>query len=948
MKKKYFGFLWMLLASLSTGMAQTYSLHALTDAEFEAGGNTYWSFEKYDAATGIYSPFTTYGDSGRVNYFDRYNPERYASYPIMSNPEVLSDPYPVKRNSWFNDKNDYLYVGRDYPDGTPLLNLGYWTSIPSTTRGYEVYSAPTAVGGTFRNAAITFTVPANGYYRVDMSVLREDNIRVEEMHVIQRFRYEGQNTVPDVSRINQGFAYGKGGTTADDPSIVIPSAPENPTVGEVRYAAQTPVSETFYIYAKAGDKISFEADARGVYVNNNVRDLWARTKWTNLTLTVTDETTAKTDPGKFVDPYAEDQEALKELGDLLDRAEALIGAFSSNTYPQAALNTLQAIFEAIDNAYADIRALEAAGFIEQLQTAIDNYLASAYGLKVKYDFNDVTDNIVPDASGSGNDGTLYNEASIISMGKYNVLNLGNGTGYLDMGATAGNVVATMGNYTISAYYHVDTLASLSGNGHFLWTFSTQTANSAAAGQYIYYQLSKQRHTIASSGWNSEKAIELGTATPKSEWQHVVYRQTGTKGELYINGQKVLESAEDNPIPQPMGTIATATPYNWIARPAFSNDNYLKNTLVYDFRLYNQAVEIDSISRWAELVADLNHELNYGSQGDFSQLTALIAQYNAILATISIGDGVGQYPEAAKTEFGDAIATAQIFVNANTGSQYLIDAKIAELKAEYDVFTNKVGVTVVYPASAGETQYNFESGLYYIEVGDYYLTMPETGAVNTYLELRTYISNDDKLHNNQVWNVQYNPTKSDLTTDPPQALYSFVSGKEVWDADGSWHMDEVGRMKEGNTEVTQSETGANWDWREHRIYFNGTAYSFVNNHNSKAIVFANETENEQPQSLDNKKFNFRFRTIDDVVADPKRPNAIPVLTAGNKAQIAGGRGEILVLGAKAGDGIAVYDISGRLVKTLKAGNNESRFNIGSGLYIVRIAGQTAVAGKVIVR
>jgi hypothetical protein len=343
---------------------------------------------------------------------------------------------------------------------------------------------------------------------------------------------------------------------------------------------------------------------------------------------------------------------------------------------------------------------------------------------------------------------------------------------------------------------------------------------------------------------------------------------------------------------------------------------------------------------------LNHELNYGSQGDFSPLTALIAQYNAFLATVSIGDGVGQYPEVAKLEFEDAIAEAQTFANANTGSQYLIDTEITKLKSAYDVFTGKVGFTVVYPASAGETQYPFESGLYYIEVGNYYLTMPETGAVNTFLELRPYISNDDKLHNNQVWNVQYNPVWSDLTID--RALYSFVSGKEVWDADGSWHMDEIGRMKEGNTEVTQSETGSNWDWREHRIYFNGTAYSFVNNHNSKAIVFANETENEKPQSLDNKKFNFRFRTIDEVVANPKLPNAIPVLPADKKARIYGGWGEVVVSGVNAGDGIAVYDISGRLVKTLKAGSNENRFHIGSGLYIVRIAGQTSVTGKVIVR
>lgn len=949
MKKRFFfGVFLLLVVFVNSGKAQTYSLQTLTDTEFEAGGNAYWSFEKYDVATGTYSAFTTYGDSGRVNYFDRYNPERYGSYPVMSNPEVLSDPYPVKRNSWFNDKNEYLYVGRDYPDGTSCVDLEYWTTIPAALKGYEVYSAPAAVGGTFRNAAITFTVPAGGYYRVDMSVVREDNIRVEEMNIIQRFRYGGNSNVPDVSRINQGFTYGKGGTTADDPEIVLPTAPENPAVGTVRYAAQAPVSKAFFIYAKTGDKISFEADARGVYLDNNVRDLWARTKWTNLTLTVATENDAKADASKFVDPYTENPDAFDALDALLTQAQELINNHSDNNYPRSALNTLEAIWTAIDNAYDDIRALEVSGFIEQLQTAINNYLASAYGLKVHYTFENVTDNIVPDASGSGNNGTLYNEASIMTMGKYKVLNLGNGTGYLDMGANTGNVVANMGNYTVSAYYRVDAGAAITGAGNFLWIFSSQTANSSSAGQYIYYQLNKQRHTIASAGWSSEKGIELATVATQGSWQHVAYRQTGTKGELFVNGEKVLESLDDNPIPQPMGTLTAATPYNWIARPAFSNDAYLKNTFVYDFRLYNQSVENEEIAEWAELLADLNHELEYGSLGDFSPLTALIAQYNAFLTTVSTGDGVGQYPEIAKIELEEAIAEAQRFVDAHTGSQYLIDAEIIKLKAAYDTFAATVGFTIVYPATAGETQYPFESGLYYIEVGDYYLTLPETGVVNTYMELRPYISNDEKAHNNQVWNVQYNPVWSDLTLDPVRALYSFVSGKTVWDVDGDWHMDEVGRMKEGNTEVTQSETGSNWDWREHRIYYNGTAYSFVNNHNNKAIVFSGETENEKPQSLDARKYNFIFRTIDDVVANPKQPNAIQTPQGSNKARSYGGWGEIVVLGANTGDAIAVYDIAGRLVKTLMARNAGERFAILPGLYIVKVAGQTTTANKVIVR
>jgi hypothetical protein len=948
MKKHYFlGILLMILASINTGRAQTYSLNDLSETNFAAGGNAHWSFEKYDVATGIYSAFTVYGDSGRVNYFDRYNPERYGSYPIMSNPEVLTDPYSVKRNSWFDDKNDYLYVGRDYEEGTACVDLEYWTTIPSSLKGYEVYSAPVAVGGTHRNSAITFLVPADGYYKVDMSVLREDNIRVDPMTIIQRYRYNGKNTIADICRINQSFTYGYGGT--DIPSL--PVAPENPAVGTIRYAAQSPVSAYFYIYAKEGDKISFEADSRST--NNPetaVRGAWARTKWTNLALSVVTETTAKADLTKFVDPYTEDPVAFATLDALLDQAAELISNHNSNLYPLSARSALEAVYVAIDNAYSSIHAMEVPGFVEQLQTAINNYLASAYGMKVRYTFDNVTGATIPDISGSNNNGTIYNQASILKLGKYNVLNLGAETGYLDMGVPVGNIIPNMANFTVSAYYRVDANEALSGNGHFLWTFSTQATNTAGAGQYIYYRVPNQKAVIASAGWNSEKPLGGSTTTQKGSWQHIVYRQEGTTATLYVNGE-VITSADT--IPRPMEIITTPTLFNWIGRPAFSGDNYLKNTFVYDFRLYNQAVPVDSITKWATLISDLEHETLYGETGSFTELTSLLNQYQSFLSSITTGDGVGQYPEGAKLDFEDAIAIARTFLNAGQGSQFLIDEKVKVLKTAYDTFCATVGFALVHPASAGETQYPFESGLYYVQVGNYYLTVPETGTTNTYMELRPYILNEEKNKNNQVWNIQYNPVYSDLTLETPRALYSFVSDKAIWDAedgDGRWHMDEVGRMKEGNTVVTQSETGANWDWREHRIYFNGTDYSLVNNHNNKALVFADATENERAQSLDNKKFNFKFRTIDDVVTNPAQPGTDiptpPVML--NKAKIGSANREIIVSETVKGDRITIYDISGRMVKTVAANAGENRIGMTSGLYIVKVSGQTPEVAKVIVR
>ena len=103
---------------------------------------------------------------------------------------------------------------------------------------------------------------------------------------------------------------------------------------------------------------------------------------------------------------------------------------------------------------------------------MNNEYENASSLKIHYTFDNVTGNTVTDASGSGNDGTLMNDATILSTGKYNVLKLGNGTGYLDMGQNAGNLLPSLKDYTVSAYYRVDSNASLSGNGYFLWAFST--------------------------------------------------------------------------------------------------------------------------------------------------------------------------------------------------------------------------------------------------------------------------------------------------------------------------------------------------------------------------------------------------------------------------------------------------------------------------------------------
>ena len=105
-------------------------------------------------------------------------------------------------------------------------------------------------------------------------------------------------------------------------------------------------------------------------------------------------------------------------------------------------------------------------------------------MMIHYSFGNVNGKTVADESGNGYNATLYNNATVTAMGKYKVMNLGTSSGYLDMGASAGNILKNTSDFTISTYYMVDDNASLSGNGYYLWAFSQLAANSATSAAYM--------------------------------------------------------------------------------------------------------------------------------------------------------------------------------------------------------------------------------------------------------------------------------------------------------------------------------------------------------------------------------------------------------------------------------------------------------------------------------
>lgn len=321
------------------------------------------------------------------------------------------------------------------------------------------------------------------------------------------------------------------------------------------------------------------------------------------------------------------------------------------------------------------------------------------GLVMHYDFKEVSGTQVSDASGNRLYAELKNEAHITDMGKYKALNLGNGTGYLDMTASAGTVFQGLDTYSISMYYRVDELASVTGAGFFLWAFADNQACEASVGKYSAYRLNAQRFASTTGGYSNEKGFQIGTETKKGSWIHIVYVQSGTVGRLYLDG---VQKGTATDIPTNSSNFTGGVPYAWIGRAPFSADSYLKNTLVGDIRLYNRALTSVEITTLAALAEDWEYQYKYGSVGDFTALKNAIDEGNALIET-----GSADFPKAAIDEYKDALTLAQTMVAENKVSQLYIDKQLTALETAKSKFMSTkgfkwddTGCTAGYDANRG--------------------------------------------------------------------------------------------------------------------------------------------------------------------------------------------------------------------------------------------------------
>lgn len=294
--------------------------------------------------------------------------------------------------------------------------------------------------------------------------------------------------------------------------------------------------------------------------------------------------------------------------------------------------------------------------------------AQEENVKMRFDFSDVSGTTVTDVA-SGVAAKLMNEAKVTTMGDYHVLDLGSGTGYLDMTAEAGKVFAACEDHTISVYYYVKEQASLSGNGYFLWAFSTLDACTATDGIYSAYRLNAQRIASSTGGYTNEKGGDLTTASDKGRWMHVAYTQSGAKGQLYIDG-KLKKTISSMPLNSALYGSLTPS-ICWIGRAPFSADNYLTQTLVTDFRLYDCALTADEVATLAAETEAMDEAYLFGTTGDTEQLQQAVAEGKSLLG------GTANYLPDALESLKDMVEMAETVI-AGAYSQTYIDKVYAQL------------------------------------------------------------------------------------------------------------------------------------------------------------------------------------------------------------------------------------------------------------------------------
>ncbi|MDD4992228.1 MAG: hypothetical protein PHR83_08355 [Paludibacter sp.] len=261
---------------------------------------------------------------------------------------------------------------------------------------------------------------------------------------------------------------------------------------------------------------------------------------------------------------------------------------------------------------------------------------------------------VKDASESGFVGKIMDAARIRTIGnttKYNVLDLGNSTGYFDMGTGIGEAVYSLSDkFTIGGYFRMDSTYTGAGDwGNNLFSFSNTVNDLADPKGTMYACLGKTNYAITSGAWNygGETGINPSKTPSTGTWHHYAYVQDGNIGSIYFDTTLVSTGTIGA---FPFNTLrrdgVTGTLFNWIGRPPYgSPDSYLRKTLVYGVDMYKIALtktDMTTLLGVPDTLAALNKAYKENSDNistalstEMTHLTTALGNLSSVTSNLSL-------------------------------------------------------------------------------------------------------------------------------------------------------------------------------------------------------------------------------------------------------------------------------------------------------------------------
>ncbi len=219
--------------------------------------------------------------------------------------------------------------------------------------------------------------------------------------------------------------------------------------------------------------------------------------------------------------------------------------------------------------------------------AISTAASAADSTMVRFDFASTADQ-----SGTY-ETTLQQGAQIIEYAGRNVLSLGNNDGYLDFGTKLGELIGSLGKFTITMNVYIPETTDISGNGNFIWCF----ANSSSTG-YMFFNAKESRYAITQTNYSAEQGFSMAKPFEKGRWMNlaVVLKQRSTGQyycQIFLDGSLKTASSINSSFalsPKDIGN----TVMNYLGKSCYNGDAYLKGAMYDDVRIYNYDISARQI------------------------------------------------------------------------------------------------------------------------------------------------------------------------------------------------------------------------------------------------------------------------------------------------------------------------------------------------------------------